>query len=237
MSVDISPPTPLWARASADALQPTHAMQTAREWLASSAWGLLMLGGVGRGKSQAAAWLWLRLRHLDLLEADDAHRSRRGVTWLRARALQNVPWEERAATLRRCATAYGLVVDELGGEDERTGQAIGDVLEQRGDEQRRTVMTSNLDGKGFLERYGDRLVSRLRSGGVTIKGGAQWAVLVQGADLRGSDLPPSDDPETIEQGRPASPEFMARELAKEAPEVAAMLGPLVEAARAAGGWT
>lgn len=233
MSVDLSPPTPLWARASNEALQPTHALQVAADWLGSDAWGLLMLGGVGRGKSQAAAWLWLRLRHLDLLDADAAHRSRRGVLWLRARALQNLSWDERAATLRRCSSAYGLVVDELGGEDERTSQALGDVLEARGDEQRRTVMTSNLDGKGFIGRYGDRLVSRLRSGGVTSSGGVQWAVTVQGVDLRGTDLPPADDPDTIVEGRPVTAEFMARELADKAPEVAAMLEPL--ARRAAGG--
>jgi hypothetical protein len=232
MTVDLTPPTPLWARADQGALLDTHAMQVARAWLASDAWGVLLLGGVGRGKSMAAAWLWLRLRHLDLLDADAAHRSRRGVLWLRARALQNLSWDERATVLRRCGSAYGLVVDELGGEDERTGQALGDVLEARGDSLRRTVMTTNLDGKGFLDRYGDRLVSRLRSGGVSSRGGAQWAVAVQGADLRGSDLPQSD-PDTIEEGRPVTAEFMARELADKAPEVAAMLEPL--ARRAAGG--
>jgi hypothetical protein len=232
MSANLTPPTPLWERVQQPLLD-THAMTTARAWLASDAWGLLMLGGVGRGKSLAAAWLWLRLRGLDLAEADALHRQRRGVLWLRARVLQNLEWNERADVLRRCAVAFGLVVDELGGEDQRTGEALSDLIEQRGDEQRRTVITTNLEPARFLERYGDRLVSRLRAGGITSKGGARWAVSVQGADLRGAEVPQAE-PDTIEEGRPASPEFMARELAKEATDVAAMLQPVVEARRAAG---
>jgi hypothetical protein len=134
------------------------------------------------------------------------------------------------------------VVDELGGEDQRTGEALSDLIEQRGDEQRRTVITTNLeprrarddDSPGFLERYGDRLVSRLRAGGVTGKGGARWAVKIGGSDLRGADLPAIDEVPAPEEARPASLEFMTRELADKAPEVAAMLQPAVEAQRAAG---
>lgn len=254
--VDLTPPTPLWARANTGALQDNHAMQVAREWLASEAWGLLLLGAVGRGKSQAAAWLWLQLRHLDLLDADALHRPRRGVLWLRARVLQRLDWPTRAQVLQRCAGAYGLVVDEMGGEDEKTGEALGDLIEQRGDEQRRTVLTTNLapswtdrqDGQGqvvkvpgFAQRYGDRLTSRLRSGGITDKGSARWAVAVKGADLRGADIPttPAPDAEAEPDGAhtPATTDFMARELADKAPSVAALLQPLVEAARAAGGGT
>lgn len=224
----MTPPTPLWERAQ-QPLRDTHAMATARAWLSSTAWGLLMLGGVGRGKSLAAAWLWLRLRELDLVEADTVHRQRRGVLWLRARVLQNLEWTERAEVLRRCATSYGLIVDELGGEDQRTGEAVSDLIEQRGDEQRRTVITTNLEPPRFLERYGDRLVSRLRSGGITSKGGARWAVSVQGADLRGSEAV-EVEPDTLDEGRPVTFEFMARELADKAPEVAAMLEPLARRA-------
>ena len=38
-------------------------------WLGSEAWGLLLLGEPGRGKSQAAAWLWCRLREEDVARA------------------------------------------------------------------------------------------------------------------------------------------------------------------------
>lgn len=223
MSIDLSPPTPLWARARSEALQDTHAMAIAREWVASDAWALLLLGAVGRGKSQAAAWLWLRLRHLDLLDADHHHRLRRGVLWLRARVLQRLDWQTRAATLSRCAGAYGLVVDELGGEDEKTSEALSDILEQRGDEGRRTVLTSNLEPAAFAARYGDRLISRLRAGGITDKGSARWAAVVRGGDLRGSDVEPVPEDEQRDDEAPVTPEQQAAILAEHAPEVAHLI--------------
>lgn len=218
---DLAPPTPLWQRAQ-DGLRETHAMQVARAWLASDAWALLLLGGVGRGKSQAAAWLWLRLRHRDLLDADEHRRQRRGVLWLRARALQRLEWSERAKMLQRAARSFGLVVDELGGEDERTSEALSDVLEQRGDSQDRTVLTTNLEPADFARRYGDRLISRLRAGGVTAKGTARWAQVVRGDDLRGTEAPAApplreatDAQITVEQEQAI--------LAEYAPEIATVI--------------
>lgn len=224
MSIDLSPPHPLWERARAGVLQDTHAMVVAREWISSDAWAVLLLGAVGRGKSQAAAWLWHRLRHLDLLEADERHRGRRGVLWLRARVLQRLDWQTRAATISRCSSAFGLVVDELGGEDEKTSEALSDLIEQRGDEQRRTALTSNLEPAAFAQRYGDRLTSRLRAGGITDKGSARWAVVVRGGDLRGSDVEPvPDEAHHHRDETPVTPEQQAAILAEHAPGVAALL--------------
>jgi len=237
MTPSLKPPTPLWDRARRPLLE-TQALETSRLWLSSGAWGLLMLGGVGRGKSLAAAWLWHRLRDEALAVASrpagthaDSGRPiyrRAGDTlWLRAREVQRLEWAARSEVLGRCATAAGLVLDEMGAEDERVSAAIGDVLEQRGDARLRTVMTSNLGGGAFLKRYGDRLTSRLRAGGVTPEGGAQWAVLVQGEDMRGKDVEPTSEEPRENEDRKATPDFMAKILSEEAPEVAAMLGALV----------
>lgn len=78
-----------------------------------------------------------------------------------------------------------------------------------------------------MKRYGDRLTSRLRAGGVTPEGGAQWAVLVQGEDMRGKDVEPTSEEPRENEDRKATPDFMAKILSEEAPEVAAMLGALV----------
>jgi hypothetical protein len=177
------PPEPLTA---IEALRDTEAFLVAKKWADSGAWGLLLLGAVGRGKSVAAAWLWCWMRERAFKAAQGPGRfdRPRAVLWLRARALQRMTWQERASTLGRCAGAYGLVVDEMGGEDMKTGEALVDVLEERGDSNALTVMTTNLDGTQFPARYGDRLPSRLRSGGVD-KGKARWAKTVGGPDLRG----------------------------------------------------
>lgn len=183
---DLSPPTKLWQRAQ-DELAPTHAMQIARGWLATDAWGLLMLGNVGRGKSQAATWLHTRMRHEALREAQAPGVYQRAgeVLWLRAPLLARLDYRERAGVLNRCARAYGLVVDELGGEAGQQGEALSDMLEERGDAERRTVITTNLERAAFGERYGDRLVDRLRAGGRDEHGGARWAVEIGGESLRG----------------------------------------------------
>jgi hypothetical protein len=254
MSASLKPPTPLWDRASRPLLE-THALATARLWLASGAWALLMLGGVGRGKSLAAAWLWHQLRAEALsiasrpagVHADSGrpiYRRAGDTLWLRARELQQLSgWDQqtgrsvRGEVLERCAGATGLVVDEMGAEDERVSQSIAGVLEQRADAGRRTVMTSNLNGQAFLKRYGDRLTSRLRAGGTNEDGGSRWAVMVQGDDLRGSDDTDDGESDTAQgnagSGPLATPDFMAKVLAESAPEVAMMVNGLIR--RSAGG--
>lgn len=232
------PPMALLRRVEGDALLDTHAMATARDWFASGAWALLLLGSVGQGKSQAAAWLWKRLRAeaLAKAQAPGCYERAGEVLWLRARDLQRLAWDDRSAFLTRCAGAYGLVVDELGGEDQRTTEAIGDLLERRADdENRRTVMTTNLDGKGFVARYGDRMASRIRAGGLNDHGLARWAVAVRGEDLRGTKLPPVEESIATE-GEPMTQQAVEQLLASVDPEVASMVRGIM-ARRAAGGTT
>lgn len=220
IGMSLFPPTPLSTRArSPGVLNDTDAMKISRSWLVSDAWGLLMLGAVGRGKSQAAAWLWHKLSEQDMAEAIDRSAPTRGVPWLRARVLQRLRWDERADVLRACAGAYGVVVDEMGAENAYTAHAISDLIEERGDRGDRTIMTTNLDPKGFLDRYGDRLTSRLRSGGVD-NGHARWAKVVRGDDLRGLDIPQraSTDPDEAPP-EPVTPERQQEILAKYGPRL------------------
>lgn len=188
--IDLSPPTPLWARAQAK-LQDTHAVRVARSWLDERAWALVLLGGVGRGKSQAAAWLWHALRYEAIEHAQrPGHFEAAGeVLWLRARTLGRLDLTDRGVVLGRLSRAYGLVLDELGHEDHfaraSPRSALSDLVEQRGDEQRRTVITSNLPREKFVATYGDRLMSRLHGAGRHKDGSARWVITVQGDDLRG----------------------------------------------------
>lgn len=237
------PPHDLWQLARGDYGPPreTPAVLLVRDWIRAGAperrpWALVMLGDTGVGKSVAAALAWLLLRDEDraAAQAPGVFADLRGVHWIRARTLQRLSWDQRNETLQRCSAAHGLVVDELGSEDDKTREALLEVIEERGDAKRRTVMTSNLGAEEFRGRYGDRFLDRLRGAGLTKSGKAQWVRVFHGESLRGSDLPTVDEPETLDMGRPASPEFMARELATKAPAVAAMLQPVVEARRAAG---
>lgn len=221
--IDLSPPSQLWERAQDQTLLPTHAMRVARAWKKTRAWALVLLGGVGRGKSQAAAWLWHALRHEAIAHAQrPGHCDAAGeVLWLRARTLQRVGLDERGVLLGRLARCYGLVIDELGGEDhyDRASPrgALSDLIEERGDAARRTVITSNFPtAKELYKVYKDRLASRLHAAGRDENGDAKWVVVVEGADLRGLDEEinpdegPTEEPVTEDRKREILDELEAQ---------------------------
>lgn len=230
--MNLTPPTPLWRLANGPIDEKTHAMQTAIGWLASDSWSLVMLGDPGRGKSAAMAWLWDRLREEAIVKASQPSAidsgtgrpiyKRAGETlWLRARELDLMGWDDRAAVLRRAEGAYGLLVDEIGSESDRARMDLSSVIEARGDNGRRTAMTSNMPRAEFGDRYGDRLISRLRAGGLD-NGRPRWVVDIRGPDLRGRVCIPHQDVD-IPPDEPVSDERKAEILAELAPSVARMM--------------
>lgn len=107
---------------------------------------LLVLGGpTGRGKTVAATWLAASLDACWWISAKDI---RVGEAWTQAYA--------------RAAKAGALIVDDAGQEsNEWAAKELGSLLESRFDKGRRTVVTTNLGGAAYAQRYGDRLASRL----------------------------------------------------------------------------
>jgi len=189
------PPHELWqlARGDPGPIIDTPPVLFMREWIKAGpkAWALVMLGDTGVGKSVAAALAWLLLRDEDraVAQAPGVYADLRGVSWVRARTLQRLSYNARSDALQRFAAAHGLIVDELGSEDERTRQALQEVIEERGDAKRRTVITSNLSADEFREAYGDRLLDRLRGAGLNSAGKARWVRVFYGESLRGKPPP------------------------------------------------
>lgn len=135
----------------------THAMGAAREWDASARWCLVLLGGVGSGKSVAAGWC----AHQSLARGDSA-------MWLRASeastaSLYGAEAQERALRARGVRL---LVLDDLGAEmnSEAWKTWLEDVLGARYANGLRTVITTNLDAEGLKARLGQRLTDRVREG-------------------------------------------------------------------------
>lgn len=160
---------PLLALDAAAAPRETPAMAAARRFAASDRTVLVLAGGVGAGKTSAAAWL--ALDHggeaSAFLRATELERRGRYdhelTTWLRARSL--------------------LVIDDLGAEV-LDGKGVfvsllDEVVDRATGNRQRVVITTNLrqrakDGSApqFVERYGARIESRLHAGGMWADCGA-----------------------------------------------------------------
>lgn len=126
-----------------------------------SEWLLVLAGPPGTGKTIAAAYALARV----------------GGHWLSARNLANPKFDISAAE-----RADLLVLDDLGGEYSGASSFGPDraaaLLEMRHEEERRTIITTNLKEPDLAARYGARLASRLKEQGRFIA--------CVGADMRGA---------------------------------------------------
>lgn len=168
-----------------------QAVAVVRSWLRrEDAPMLLMSGGVGSGKSCAAAES-MRLARKPATIVDDEGTLLASWQWDTAHALfvsaarlsACASWTDDGGRLwSRARNASVLVVDDLGVESiSDRGPFLSDlhdVLDARyQDTTQRTVITTNLEGKAFVDRYGPRILSRVRERGVACSVGRQ--------DLRG----------------------------------------------------
>jgi DNA replication protein DnaC len=127
----------------------TPAMRLGSTHLASKKTVLVLAGSVGCGKTTAAAWIALNAGGSSPGFIRAASLERRGRYDKRLD-----PWLESRSS---------LVIDDLG--DEVVHDVFRSLLDEVCDmfyaDGRRLVITTNLLEKGFVERYGQRLASRL----------------------------------------------------------------------------
>lgn len=151
-----------------DDLRETRALTVCRRWLeipARDQSSLVLAGPYGTGKSIAAAWALSEIGGLFVRATDLARMS--GFD------------EDLHHDLRR---AILLVIDDLGAEySDRHGwlaSVVSAIIEYRLGDFSRTLITTNLRPHEIHERYGDRLVERLREAG--------HVVVVAGPSMRGT---------------------------------------------------
>lgn len=147
------------ARAGAALVAPraTEALRVVQAWWASEATWLLLCGGVGSGKTVAAAWA--------MREGLKAWRSCSLRTASRLARLSG--FDEGAAELERLKLVHLLVVDDVGAEASTSWGAglLSEVLDARHQGKRRTIITTNLGLEAFKARVGERLADRIREDG------------------------------------------------------------------------
>jgi DNA replication protein DnaC len=142
-------------------LKDTAATDAVTEWARTKSWCLLLLGGVGCGKSTAAA------KHA--LDFARANPNRTLPLWARAVESSRMSAfgdsaEDRFASWRVTPL---LVMDDLGTElmTATWQQALDDVLDWRYQHSLPTILPSNLSPEEFKKRYGDRISDRIREDG------------------------------------------------------------------------
>lgn len=146
----------------------SRAMKAARRFVAERHTFLLLLGGVGAGKSCAACWTLLQARggwsgteldrnHGRFVRAAEAARISRFNDDGQWRDLLRVPW---------------LVIDDLGVEamSDYWSERINELIDTRYGNRLATALTSNLNAAQFkaTNRYGERISSRIRDDGVVV---------------------------------------------------------------------
>lgn len=137
--------------------RPTTMTQAVVAWEVSPAWVLFLHGGVGCGKTVAAAWA--ARRELVLNSSVAFERGTSAATY-------GIFGQESAEKTRRAKRAGLLVLDDVGAEMVSAPWLswLEDVIGDRHASQARTVITSNLNPAAFRSRYGDRIADRLKEG-------------------------------------------------------------------------
>jgi DNA replication protein DnaC len=136
------------------ATRESEAVRHVRAFLASPKPALVLLGGVGCGKTVAALAAVRERPDAEMVKAAEL-----------ARAID--PWKlEREAGWRPIDVEASLVViDDLGTELEepRFHQALFAILDSRGAADTKTIITANLEPRQIRERYLDRIADRLNA--------------------------------------------------------------------------
>lgn len=146
---------------------PWKPLQRTQAWVARdpASWCLVLSADKGAGKSTAAGW-WLWSAAQRDVVSTYPHWPRQ--CWWDSGALVEIKnWDER---LGQICFEPRLVIDDLGVEDadpRGTFQAkLERIVDSRYREYLPTIITTNLVSAAFAERYGERIMRRLREGGV-----------------------------------------------------------------------
>lgn len=146
----------------------TPAYEGARKWWFGDKQlvpALVLSGGVGVGKTVAAAFICVEWAKRWNWNGGATGTLAEPLVWLDGPRLVRLGNLETADALGDMAfSAKLLVVDDAGREASKVALTrLSDVLMNRLDNRRMTILSTNLTGENFRVRYGEALADRLRS--------------------------------------------------------------------------
>lgn len=132
---------------------------------------LVLMGKPGVGKSTAAAWVCLQWGAQYAWNGQASGGQVEPLMWVDGPVLRKAGAFDgpAAETMERVSNARMVVVDDAGREGSRPAmEALSDVLVERLDHRRPFVLSTNLAGQPFRERYGEALADRLRASALVV---------------------------------------------------------------------
>lgn len=120
--------------------------------------GLLIRGGIGTGKTLIAEAI--RDTHFTIMH--------NVAQFIHSTELTEIFVEKKTEIIEACKQRNLLIVDDVGVEQSEINrfgskfQPFVEIVDERYRRQKQSVLTSNLNAKMFAEKYGDRIVSRIR---------------------------------------------------------------------------
>lgn len=135
---------------------------------------LVLSGGPGCGKTvAAAAWILsyvLDRKNWKQTQYDSSPARILGLAPIWVTAAKLARWERYDEDqMQKLLRTPRLVIDDLGGEYLDKGgfyaSLLDEIVNERQAETKPTIMTTNLNAEAFKERYGERIIDRIREGG------------------------------------------------------------------------
>ena len=153
-----------------DAFLPTKAVQRTQRWMKTATkegWCLVLSGGKGCGKSTAAGY-WLMTDTQKRAEGSIDRPMPTGRRWWTSSRMARESSYSYSEGMEKIMQTPLMVVDDMGVEYmDKNGffrHRMDELLDERYSNYRKTVITTNLNWKDFVVRYGERVGDRIREG-------------------------------------------------------------------------
>lgn len=148
----------------------TEALNAAHRFVESNQSLLVLFGGTGAGKTVAACWCLLRARRRKDYRDDEWELDPSRGMFVRGSAIARLSRFDDGGQWERMLSVRWLVVDDLGAQlgGDYFSERINELVDARYADRLRTVITCNVAPDIFAERMGDRIVSRIRGGGMVV---------------------------------------------------------------------